>query len=255
MSVAFRSADADSRRAGRFRLSLALALLSAPLLLAGCEQSTTYPAHEGERELVLHGVLIANKPEQEILVEYTRLMNDGFFRGITPASGADVMVTGSETYRFIEDPEQPGVYRASFIPQAGAQYALRIRGPQDELVTAATMVPGAPRLIMPANDTVVKRNLDIPLYWTHVPTARAYMGLDVTFFPTEDTTATVRLGLMREMEVRLAIAAVDSNVFEYFFNRGGGAGPQYRFRSTVQGGWGLFGSAAVSEPRLITFEK
>lgn len=265
MTIRFGPARPLRLRASHRLLISALSVGSAALLLAGCGQSTTYPAHGVERDLIVHGMLFGNRQEQEISVEYTRLMNDGFFRGITPASGADVIVTGTEAHRFAEDPERPGIYRASFAPRAGERYTLRIRGPRGEQVAAETRVPGAPQLGVPSRDTSVQRYQDVSLYWARAPAAHRYIGLksasrypnslQMFFSPKHDTTATVQLGLMLEEQVRIAIAAVDSNYSEYIQSRVGDAGPSYRFRSTVQGGWGLFGSAAVSEPRLITFEK
>ncbi len=239
-------------------------LLLAFLLLAGCDHQAAGPSNGSARSLVVHGVLLAGTHEQEILVEYTRGVGEGIYKGITPASGAEVTVTGHAVHRFVEDPKRPGSYRASFTPRPGGLYMLRIRGPGGEAVSSWTRIPGTPQLTAPSRDTVVQRAVDVVFRWTATTDASGYM---VVFYDTarprfpferpviraEDNAVTVQLGLMGERQMRLAVAAADSNYLRYVQMRFRDPGPKYRFQSTVEGGWGLFGSAALSDSRLISF--
>ncbi|MDQ3606638.1 MAG: hypothetical protein M3418_10710, partial [Gemmatimonadota bacterium] len=138
-----------------------------------------------------------------------------------------------------------------------------IRGPEGETVVAETQVPGIPRLVAPSRDTTVARNREIRLVWTHSAGAAGYIYIapnpnTPSFFSgviNKDTMATVALATSYTGggQVHLRIAAVDSNYVRYkarqeLLDRGS-------FVSTVQGGWGLFGSVAYSDPRVIRLER
>ncbi len=141
------------------RSCLAAAMLTAASL-GGCENPAAPPPTElAARDLVVHGMLRGGAPEQEILLEFTRPVKDGLYRGLTPASGAEVTVTGPvATHRFAEDADHPGVYRASFLAEGGVSYALRVRGPGGQLLEGETTVPGTVRLTVPSRDTLIDRN-------------------------------------------------------------------------------------------------
>jgi hypothetical protein len=211
-------------------------------------------------------MLLAATDRQEIVVEYTRSVPEGFYRGVTPASGAQVTVTGSEVHRFSEDPQRPGIYRASFLPRSGERYTLRVQGPAGEVVTGVTTVPGAPRLLAPERDTTVALGRELVLRWNRSPHAAAYTWIHFELnrpsflagIPKQDTATTVNTGTLtlsvsQEVKVQLQVAAVDSNYVRYEEGRAGDLpDARYQLRSTVQGGWGLFGSAALSNPRVVT---
>jgi hypothetical protein len=243
----------------------ALAPLLALAILAGCEQLASYPPGEAEQSLVVHGMLLGGSGRQEIIVEYGRGIREGVYRGITPAAAADVVVTGKDAHRFTEDPGRPGVYRASFVPAPGERYTLRIQGPRGEVVTGTTDVPAAPRLVEPTADTLVSRTRAVTVRWTNAPAAAGYivfapdaqspgfLGNPVHQGGAGDTSAAVELGTLGERQVRLWVAAVDANYLRYVKSRSLDAGPEFRLDSTVEGGWGVFGSTAYSDARLISF--
>jgi hypothetical protein len=236
-------------------------------VLVGCEQLTAYPPGEAEQSLVVHGMLLGGSAGQEIILEYARGIREGVYRGITPASRAEVVVAGKDTHRFTEDPARPGVYRASFVPAPGERYALRIRGPRGESVTGTTDVPAAPRLVEPTADALVNRTRAVMVRWTGAPAAAGYivfapdaerpgfLGNPVHQAAPGDTAAAVELGTLGERQVRLWVAAVDANYLRYIRSRSLDAGPKFRIESTVEGGWGLFGSTAYSDARLISFAR
>jgi hypothetical protein len=234
------------------------------ILLAGCSE-VTYPVLDEPRALVIHGMLLTNTDRQEIVVEYTRPIQDGFFRGITPASGARVVVEGAGTHVYQEDLTRPGIYRASYVPRPGQRYTLRIEDTDGAVATSVTTVPAVPTLFSPSADTAVGRYDDVVLRWNAAPGAPGYVWIatepgDSSFISgsaVEDTTVTLQLGLFAYNfgdELRLSIASVDSHYLEY--NPGGLLpGDRYQLRTTIDGGWGLFGSAAFSgPPRNVTLK-
>jgi hypothetical protein len=210
-------------------------------------------------------MLLTSTDQQEIIVEHTRSIEDGFFRGITPVSGAQVVVEGAGTHEYREDPARPGIYRASFVPRSGQRYTLTVRDVGGAVAASTTVVPGVPTLLSPSADTAVGRYDDVVVRWNAAPQAAGYVWIAtepndssfVTGIIVADTTDTVQLGLFAYNfgdEMRLSIASVDSHYVEY--NPGGLLpGDRYQLRTTIDGGWGLFGSAAFSgPPRNVTLK-
>lgn len=256
----------DSRPIYRTRLETlitAATVLFVPVI-AGCEWGgARYPTEPATQQLVVHGMLNAEAQEHEIVVEYTRAIGDGYFRGLTPAAGAEVLVSGQETHQFREDPARPGVYHASFSPRPGSRYLLQVRGPAGEVVTGETVVPGAPQFLAPVADTTISQGNYVTFRWTSAPGAAGYVVLDrppgtptpalLVLHPTiqADTSGTWPPGLFVGKLFDYRIAAVDSN-YVRFIQGGSDPSRPERFRSTLSGGFGVFGSYAVSEPRTVT---
>jgi hypothetical protein len=227
---------------------------------SGCE-GDGYPTVPGPRALVVHGMLGAGTSEQEILLEHTRYVHEGFFRDLTPVSGARVTVSGTAPHAFREDPLQPGVYRASFVPAAGERYVLQIEGPDGERVRGETLVPQAPRLISPGADTAVALGSFVTVLWSSSPAAAAYVitdspageagNLGALLHPAvlADTSFTTQPGMFGRTAFHMRVTAVDSN---YVRHRPGGSEDSRRIRQTVDGAYGLFGSYASSGVRTIT---
>lgn len=255
------------------RSCLAAALFAAAAL-GGCERSPApHPTEPAARDLVVHGMLRSGVPEQEILLEFTRPVKDGLYRGLTPASGAVVAVTGpGATHRFAEDVDHPGVYRASFIPEGGASYALHVRGPEGQTLESETTVPGPIRLTVPTRDTVIDRRnaAQVTFRWTRGRSSRGY-ALESTvpdrpptayslggFGTGQDTSLVLDVAIESLLsgfatQMRFSAIAMDANYLRYVASSDGGApgGDRNRVRSTVRGGYGLFGSYSISNPRLL----
>jgi hypothetical protein len=213
---------------------------------------------------VVHGVLVADAPSQEILVEQVRPVSGGAYTGLNPLPGARVTVAGPQgVVTFREDATDKGRFRASFSPRAGELYTLLVEGPGGERVTGETRVPRAPRLLVPSRDTVVVPLEQYRVTWS--ASAPGYVvaqgALDggpsnrervVFAYTLRDTTATVAINYNEDGHV-LRIAAVDSS-YVYYTRSGrfGDLRPQTPLRSAVQGGYGVFASTAFSESRRIT---
>jgi hypothetical protein len=230
------------------------------LLVTGCDGGG-YPTVPGPRALVVHGMLGAGTSEQEILLEYTRYVHEGFFRDLTPVSGARMTVSGTAQHAFREDPLRPGVYRASFVPAAGERYALHIEGPDGERVRGETVVPQAPRLISPGADTTVALGSFVTVLWSSSPAAAAYVitdspaaqpgNLGALLHPAvlADTSFTTQPGMFGRTAFHFRVTAVDDNYVRYLPS---GSDDPRRIRQTVDGAYGLFGSYASSGARTIT---
>jgi hypothetical protein len=238
-------------------LGSALLCLSATM---GCDGG--YPTTPAEPSLVVHGMLRAGSEDQRILLEYTRRIEEGFFRGLTPASGARITVRGATTHEFNEDPARPGVYFASFAPPPGQRYTLRIDGPAGETVVGETVVPHAPLLILPARDTTISLGMALTITWSSSPAAAAYIITDrpagePTHFLSllhppmrADTSFTTTPGAFGRNDFHYRVTAVDSNYVHY--KSVPGTGERSLIRLTVDGAYGLFGSYAQSELRRVT---
>lgn len=240
----------------------ALARMTLLLIAAGCEwHGGEYPTDPGGRHLVVHGMLAGGEQHQEILVEYTRGIGEGYYRGLTPATGAQVVVLGEETHRFREDSARPGIYLATFSPVPGRRYALQIRGPAGEAVTSETLVPEPPRLISPGADTTISLGNSVSVRWSWVPGAAGYVLVDrppgqpssftTLLHPTilRDTSVSMQPGAFGGKSFYIRIATVDANYRRYM--QGAAPDSEERSRSAVEGGHGLFGSYALSNPRWI----
>lgn len=255
----------DAGRPPRFLERFPLFLTISSLLLApACEwHDGTYPTDTGARSLVVHGMLASGESRQEIILEYGRNLGDGYFKGLTPATGAQVDVVGEDAHDFREDPARPGVYQAVFAPQPGSRYALRIRGPAGEVVTAETLVPGPPRFIAPAADTAIAVGTTVSLHWSSAPVAAAYVfgdhrpgkgsdpGALLSPAILNDTSYTI-LGIFGGTSYPYRVAAVDSNYIRYTQRAPGSVRERDPVSSTVTGAFGLFGSYAMSDTRTIS---
>lgn len=242
----------------RFETLITAATMLFVPVITGCEWGgARYPTEPATQQLVVHGMLGAGEQTQEIVLEYTRDIKDGYFKGLTPASGAEVLVVADESHQFDEDPARPGVYRAMFSPRPGTRYALQVRGRAGEVVTAETVVPAVPQLIAPGADTTISLGNFVTFRWSSVPTAAGYIVIDrppgqptpalVVLNPgiVGDTSATGQPGKFGGKLFYYRIAAVDANYVRYIngTSRIGGA---------VTGGFGVFGSYAVSNARTVS---
>jgi hypothetical protein len=241
--------------------SLAAALVSLSMA-TGCGD-VTYPPQPGTRELVVHGMIAGGQTEQEVVLEYTRFVGEGVYRDLTPASGAEINVTGEGSHDFAEDPQRPGVYRGSFAPTPGTRYVLRIRGPNGETVGGETVVPGAPAWLSPGSDTTVVWGSWVSMVWSSAPHAAAYVLVQAAAGEPSAPLALQHPAVMadtafmtqpgnRGVNLHLRIAAVDSNYVRYVAPQG----PDVtgRVRATVEGAYGLFGSYSIGGSRLVAVQ-
>jgi hypothetical protein len=211
-------------------------------------------------------MLASGEPQQEIILEYARSIRDGYFKGLTPAAGAQVVVVGEEVHEFHEDSTRPGIYHAAFAPQPGLRYTLRIRGPAGEVVTAETLVPEAPNLVSPGADTIIAWGGYVSLRWSSVPSAAAYvfgsyrpeqpstLGSIISPAISSDLTATVQPGPFAGTSYHYRVAAVDSNYMRYTQRAPVSVEERAPVYGTITGAIGLFGSYALSGTRTISVQ-
>jgi hypothetical protein len=212
-------------------------------------------------------MLVAGGEQQEILVEYTRSIEDGYYKGLTPATGSRVRVVGVRgTFDFQESAARPGVYHTTLRPEPGERYTLRIDGPAGEVVTGMTTIPGTPRLLLPRADTAVVPGEYFRLHWSRVPAAGyvvSYQDLNqdgpsarnavLYSVMVSDTTTSGALPVTISVGRRLNIAAVDSSYASYVrAGADGNSRPQSPLRAVVEGGYGVFGSVAYSNTLRVT---
>lgn len=266
MDFAFRRSTPSLRSVPHSRSGWDFVFPLLAIAAMGCARDPAYPGARGERHLVVHGMLAAGVAQQEIIVEYTRGVEDGYFRGLTPASGVRVTVTGEEATAFQEDALRPGVYLGSFTPRSGKRYMLRVQGSAGETATAETLIPGIPRIVAPTRDTAVSRDTRVPVRWSSPPA----VGFVVLHSPpnqpspvgslrhapiTRDTSTVMQFGVLGGTSFKLQVAAVDRNFVHYI-----GADTlmpvvdRSRVRSTLVGAYGLFGSFGLGDPRLVVLQ-
>jgi hypothetical protein len=224
-------------------------------------------------------MLGAGSAEQTVLVEEARRLSDGFFFGVTPASGAVVTVSGPAEHRFVEDPGQPGTYRGTFTPQAGARYSLQVQGARGQEIAGEATVPEPFGFRTPSRDTATAPEDSAVLRWSRSPSAAGYILLwrrvdrsgassaneilqSATPWVNPDTTVAVNVrnaGVLHGLvdTLRFTVAAVDENFRNYVLTEDQVApdGSRSRFRTTVRGGYGLFGAYAISDSRVIGVRK
>lgn len=229
-----------------------------PLLLLSlaCEwHGGGYPTAPATISIIVHGMITLGEQRQEIILEYSRGIGDGYFMGLTPVDGAQVeVVGGGQAHPFLEDPARPGVYLADFVPQPRQRYMLQVRVPTGDVLTAETLVPDVPRAVPPGLDTTISWGDHISLSWFPAVGAAGYVfgsysqgtpsSINSLQLPTilSDTTITVQPWVGGGATYRYRVAAVDSNYLHYLkFETGTDA-----TFSTVKGGYGLFGAYALS---------
>lgn len=238
-----------------------LAAFATCLVLTACGNAD-YPTAPSERVLVAHGMLSVQSARQEVLVEYGRSIEEGVYYGVTPARDVSVTVRGSTEHVLTQDSQRPGWYVGNFMPTPGVVYRLDVRAPDGQHLTDATLVPGPTRLILPRRDTTIVWTDSVPIRWTRASHALAYVafaqrpgtgGVPTVAFAnaaTPDTSGTFA-SLLATGPFSLAVAAVDANYIEYY-RLGADGLDRNHFSSTVEGGYGFFGSYALSESRIIT---
>lgn len=234
------------------------------LLSLACERhGGSYPTDPNSRSLVVHGMIGPGEQRQAIIVEYSRGIVDGYFKGLTPATGAEVEVVGDQVYHFFEDPGNPGVYRAEFTPRPGQRYKLQVRVPTGEVLTAETLVPDTPRPVSPSVDTTISWGDYVTLRWSSAAGAASYVlgsydpgspsSINALLHPSlwKDTTATVQPWIGGTM-FHYRVAAVDSNYLRYLKSTPVEDEEHHPTYSSVNGGYGLFGSYALSSTWSIS---
>jgi len=262
------------RLAKRIVVKLTPILFATLVSTAACGAET--PTEQAVPEPVVHAMLGAGATSHTVVVEDARSVEDGFFRGVTPASGARVVVrTGADAYEFQEDASAPGYYHASFPVEAGRRYSLEVTSRGGRVVTGETLVPAPPRMVRPAADTTVAQGEMARLEWQGSRPSAGYVlvwrradrdgpstAQEVASrrAPTvlQDTTVQVDVLSMGVFygfatELRFFVTAVDENFREYVRPDGepDPDGARRQIRSTVRGGYGLFGSYAISDGRVV----
>lgn len=259
-----------------------VAVFAAVATLAVCSAyGDPYPADAEVHELVVHGLLIADRAEQEIVVEYVRPISDGMYRGLSPASGAAITVEAHDgtMHRFEEVVDSPGVYRAMFTPRAGERWTLRVVDGAGEVVTGATVIPEPTILHSPEADTVIVLpegafgGTRIALRWSPADGAGyviAYRWLDsdqpsnvltdllyayTTVLNGLEASAPIGSWMDYTAGARVGVATVDSMYARYVSAFPRETVPRSRARSTLEGGYGLFGSVAFSEFRRVEVQR
>lgn len=250
-----------------FAVAIGLAMAS------GCTDA--YPTSVDPGLLVVSGLLVVGAPEQTILIERTRSIDEGFLRATTGVPDAGVAVTAPDgsVHRFDPVPDSVGWYRATFQVDPGSEYRLRVVGPDGRTATGRTRTPQAPVLLEPVADTVMVFThsiigADVPMLWRssacagYVITYGNLAGrspeenMVLLFYNNEtvvtDTAGEAFLGMGQYPNgAVLSIAAVDSAYRHYAGPEPRETVPRSAARSTIDGGLGVFGSVAFSEARSV----
>jgi hypothetical protein len=258
-------------------------LLLLAIALTACEiGSTTIPL--SEPQIVVHGILDASTPTHTILIEesltgksppgtYSRFdPNNPIVSGNgIPVSGAAVTVTASDgiVYTAAEARQggaSTGIYVFTANLLQGARYTLSVKA-LGKTVTGSTTIPGpAPAGVV----TAVSFNRDhdvLGLPIPDVPATRAYwirvdaLGSSFHIFTLDrnvslagDTRNLFSDNLNRVFtsgfEQDLTIAAMDSNVYDYF-RSGNDDFSGVGLINHLTGGLGLFGSVATVDRKIV----
>jgi hypothetical protein len=260
--------------------------------LASCEiGKVTIPSTAAG--VVVHSVLNAGAINQVVLLEQTLSgaaeVPDTNFNatdpiasaGGLPISGATVEIIDStgRTFRGVEDQitsnniqRGTGVYRVPLAGSAlilGACYQLRIRTPDDKLVTAFTRVPRADVRSTGALTRTMNRDHDVlDVQWPAAVRTRTYaLRIETPFGPFflfTDSTHLRFKGDIRNLFAEdlqhvffpgfrqdILVAAVDSNFYDYYRTNNDpftGSG----IISRIDGGIGLFGSLVTMTSGTVT---
>ena len=247
-------------------LHRAALLLAAALSSLGCGHDAVYVSGvQYSPVLVIHAVLEAGALEHRFIVERTRAIAEGFYFPVTPVRGARVTVStsGGPEHLLTEAAGEPGTYVGSFPVESERRYMLTVRDASGVTVQGSTLVPGRPVITAPASDTVLSVMDEMELRWTSTNATAGYSIVDTPPGTAEDPFRTLYRGVSTDTsmswrhsffasgDAQLRIVALDSAFVAYYRPRYGEGGDPRAVRSTLSGGYGFFGSYAISEPRLV----
>lgn len=125
-------------------------ILLLSLFLFSCEEVVTIDSPKSDRFLVVESTLTNLPGPQQIILTQSQ---DFFDNGpVPPIKGADVVVKddASNTYRFVEQSENPGVYvwsptsTSPQMGQVGRTYQLTVKAGEEVFMASATMNPVPP---------------------------------------------------------------------------------------------------------------
>jgi hypothetical protein len=246
--------------------------------VAACEPPTE-PIAPGRAYLLIHAVLDAGAPHQEIRVERVA---SGFNQNVTVVSGAEVTVITPDGLHFLAREyfyprtsttagyllTQLGTNAIPLVP--GGRYTLHVLTPAGEEASGTTIVPLAPAFELPVILPEFRRAQDtLRLQWPRVAGAAGYevdiknapigsQGFFTDYSVFTDTSITIA-GNARTIENEqvfrpgysafVSVVAVDANYYTYYHpvvDPFAGAPP-----SRLTGAIGVFGS--VAPLRLVTY--
>jgi hypothetical protein len=251
--------------------------LLIPLLLAGCKEPTS--PNEYRNELVVYGFLITGRTIDTITVRRTARIDEFYTPEAVAISNALVVVSGNGTSDTLHhDPAAPGRYHSVNLRnriEPAKTYTLTVIAPGHPTITGSTTVPDFIQLTNRADIPRQMKYLDgsIRLEWNTnnhyadylfsvtsldspaVKIDRINPHADTTKLP-EKTTFQFGLYGMDHTVVpwfsfnyygrnSIAISAIDSNYYD-FIRQTIVEGTDIReIRFNLQGGIGVFGSAAT----------
>lgn len=257
----------------RLRLRHAAAAIALGLLTGGCVDET--PVQPRTNTLVVHAVLDASARDQAVSVLLTR----GTEQSQRPIRGAVVALSLPDGRRFVASEETDSIARfryhfsldsLGFELVPGGTYRLDVEAPDGRVVTGHTTIPNVAAGAATAPEQQLNAGDTLRLAWARVPAARRYEVTVVAVAPNRDdifssaalfvdtavalTAATKTSSgddlFIRGLLNRLAVAAVDSNYYDYY-RRDSDPFTGVGLITHLEGAEGVFGAIVPIQRRLL----
>jgi hypothetical protein len=254
-------------------------LIFFPFFIFGCSEPST--ENEYRNEIVVTGYLIAGKPIDSIVVSRTMPIDQQYTSAAAAITNAIVVITTNgihDTLRTITG--KPGHYFSPQIIQPKQKYSLFVKVPDGREIRGTTIVPDTFHIVQrpPAEMTYGQ---GIPfMSWTESALHHDYImsitsldltettpiGSDTPFADSvelsERTSFTFGFEDIQESQIpwfafhfygrnALKIFAVDKNYYEFFRQIFSQSTDIKEFKYNLQGGIGIFGSAAEDSIHLV----
>jgi len=234
------------------RISLCATLLG----VAACGLRDV-PGPPGQEQVVVQGILNAQRTEQEIWIERSTPAGEPISGAPlpleSPPSRIEVRDTAGNVFSFSRDTANPARFVATFTPIPGARYDLVIEA-GGRVIQASAVVPRAIVIVDPAQDTVsgvsspfVSVTWTGPNRWVRVASIPDSASAEFNLFRQwvmNDTIAQVTMYASYPRVVIWVLAvdsvsarAADPGSFQGELN------PFGQFRGNITGGVGFFGAA------------
>jgi hypothetical protein len=210
----------------------------------------------GKEQIVVQGVLHAQRSEQELWIERSTPAGEPIsFEPLPlqpPPSRVEVRDTAGNVFTFVVDPTDPTRFTATFTPLPGARYDLLIEagGP---VVQASAVVPRSIAIVDPSLDTVSAAPNSLlsvawtgPRRWVRVALADSAgggLGLSLEWVMNDTATQVMMYSYYPRVVVWvLAVDSVTALVADPFSFRSD-LGRFGQLRGNITGGVGFFGAA------------
>ncbi len=215
------------------------------------------PGPPGQEQIVVQGVLSAQRAEQILWIERTIPAGEpvgGELRPLaTPPARIEVHDSAGTVFTFQPDAGNPARFVAAFTPVPGVRYDLLLEaGPH--VLRAVTRVPDPVTIVEPVPDTVVlTRGLPLTVRWAGPIRPVRFMYSDTVGAPIffsgtwveGDTVTSASTAYISAPTFLLWVGSFDSvtaRIGDPYSNRLD-FGLERQFRGNVTGGVGFFGAA------------